>query len=182
MPSITRPLIIIGIDPGSRRTGFGVIEVKGEEVRHLNHGVIVLVDEGGFPQRMRALSDSLRGILAKYNPHHVAVEKIFLGKSAESAFQLGHARGVVLAEAARSGAVISEYATRAVKKGVAGSGAASKEEVQTTLQKLLRLVRLVNLDASDALALAYFQSQRTLIEHRQLRMRGPEKWGPDEVL
>ena len=175
----SQPLIIIGIDPGSRRTGFGVIEVRGEEVRHVNHGVIVLMDEGSFPERMRALSDSLRGLLEKYTPHHIAVEKIFLGKSAESAFQLGHARGVVLAEAARTGAVISEYATRAVKKGVAGSGAASKEEVQTTLQKLLRLVKLVNLDASDALALAYFQSQRTLMAHRQLRSTGPRRPRPE---
>lgn len=158
--------VIVGVDPGSHRTGFGILEVRGETVRHLNHGVIVLSDEAGFPRRMLALADSLQMILKKHNPHAVSIEKIFLGKNPESAFQLGHARGVVLSEAARSGAEIHEYATRAVKKGVAGSGGASKEEVQTTLQKLLGLVKLVNLDASDALALAYYHSQKILAESR----------------
>jgi crossover junction endodeoxyribonuclease RuvC len=164
-------MIIMGIDPGSQRTGFGIIRVEGDEVRHLNHGVIVLSDEGAFPHRMRALSDSLQTILQKHPPQMIVVEKIFLGKNPESAFQLGHARGVVLCEAARSGAHLHEYATRAVKKGVTGNGGASKEEVQTALQKLLRLVKLVNLDASDALALAYFQSQKVLAERRSLRFR-----------
>lgn len=169
MLSMSTPenLIIVGIDPGSHRTGFGILEMKGEEIHHLNHGVIMLSDEANFPQRMLALGESLQMLLKKHVPHQIAVEKIFLGKSPESAFQLGHARGVVLAESARSGAQIHEYATRSVKKGVTGNGGATKEEVQTTLQKLLGLVKLVNLDASDALALAYFQSQQVLSERRQ---------------
>lgn len=165
------PLIILGIDPGSHRTGFGLIEVTGEKIRHLNHGVIVLSDEASFPARMLALGDSLHMLMKKHVPQIISVEKIFLGKSPESAFQLGHARGVVLAESARSGAQIHEYATRAVKKGVTGNGGASKEDVQTALQKLLGLVKLVNLDASDALALAVFQSQKTLAEGRMERLK-----------
>ena len=165
------PLIVVGIDPGSRRTGFGILEVRGEEIRHMNHGVIMLSDEAGFPQRMLALADSLQMIFQKHTPQVISIEKIFLGKNPESAFQLGHARGVVLSEAARSGASIHEYATQSVKKGVTGTGAATKEQVQTTLQKLLRLVKLVNLDASDALALAYFQSQKMLAESRLERIK-----------
>lgn len=150
---------ILGIDPGSLRTGFGVIEFDGERVRHLNHGVILL-DEKDLSRRLCALSESLQEIFAKYRPHHVAIEKIFLGKNADSAFKLGHARGVVLAEACRCDAEVFEYATRLVKKGVAGTGAASKEDVQKALKAQLQLVRLVNLDASDALALALFHSFR----------------------
>lgn len=151
--------IILGIDPGSQRTGFGVIEVNGDNIRHLNHGVIVLTDQKDFNLRLRDLGDCLASLIKKYSPEAIVVEKIFLGKSAQSAFQLGHARGVVLAEAARSGAIVYEYATRVVKKGVTGSGGASKEEVQRVLQKLLQIATLVNFDASDALALALYQTQ-----------------------
>lgn len=164
--SSEKPLILVGIDPGSHRTGFGILEIRGEKVKHLNHGVILLSDEANFPARMLALADSLQMLLKQHAPDQVVVEKIFLGKSPESAFQLGHARGVVLSEAARSGAPIFEYATRSVKKGVTGNGGASKEEVQSCLQKLLGLVKLVNLDASDALALAYYQSQVCLAQDR----------------
>jgi crossover junction endodeoxyribonuclease RuvC len=165
------PLIILGVDPGSHRTGFGLIEVTGERIRHLNHGVIMLSDEASFPAKMLALGESLQMLMKKHGPKVIAVEKIFLGKSPESAFQLGHARGVVLAESARSGAQICEYATRSVKKGVTGNGGASKEDVQTALQKLLGLVKLVNLDASDALALAVYQSQKTLTATREKKLR-----------
>jgi crossover junction endodeoxyribonuclease RuvC len=163
------PIIIVGIDPGSHRTGFGILELKGDEIRHLNHGVIMLSDEASFAHRMLALGESLQMLLKKHEPQMISVEKIFLGKNPESAFQLGHARGVVLAEAARSGASLFEYATRSVKKGVTGNGGATKEEVQTTLQKILGLVKLVNLDASDALALAYFQCQQVVAERRQAK-------------
>ncbi len=162
--------VIVGIDPGSQRTGFGVLEIRGEEIKHLSHGVIVLSDEDTFAKRMLALGETLRVILKKHDPQVISIEKIFLGKNPHSVFQLGHARGIVLAESARSGAAIFEYATRVVKKGVTGNGGATKEEVQTTLQKLLRLVKLVNLDASDALALAYHQSQIQIAEGRMKKM------------
>lgn len=149
---------MLGIDPGSQRTGFGVVEFSDERIRHINHGVIMVDDEPTFSHRLLALSQSLQEIVSKYQPHHVIIEKIFLGKSADSAFKLGHARGIALSEAARCGAEVFEYATRLVKKGVAGTGAASKEQVQQALKAQLRIDRLVNLDASDALALALFHS------------------------
>lgn len=147
-------LIFVGIDPGSIKTGFGVIEVSGSEVRHINHGVILLADETTFSDRLLALSDSLQMIFKKYKASHVIIEKIFLGKNPDSAFKLGHARGIAMAEAARAGTQIHEYATRVVKKSVAGTGAASKEQVQLALKARLRLSHIVNFDASDALAMA----------------------------
>lgn len=163
--------IIVGLDPGSLKTGFGVVEVRGNDIRHVNHGVILLADEAGFPERLLALSDSLKMILKKYEVSQIVIEKMFLGKSAESAFKLGHARGVVMAEAARSGAQIFEYATRAVKKSVAGTGAASKEEVQKALMSQLRLRQIVNLDASDALALAVHHAQEWRTQLKILKMK-----------
>lgn len=151
-------LIFVGIDPGSIKTGFGVIEVQGDNIRHINHGVILLADEAGFPERLLALSDSLQMIFKKYEAQHVIVEKIFMGKNADSAFKLGHARGVALTEAMRAGARLFEYTTRAVKKGVAGSGASSKEQVQISLKTILRLNQIVNMDASDALAMAVYHA------------------------
>ncbi len=155
---------ILGIDPGSRKTGFAVLEIDGEAMKHLNHGVIQLESEAELGERLRDLSESLSGILAKYKPDHVVIEKIFMGKSADSAFKLGHARGVAMSESAKSGAKIFEYATREVKKAVSGTGAASKEEVQVALRHLLRLSGLVNFDGSDALALTVCHAQKVWTE------------------
>jgi len=146
--------IILGVDPGSKKTGFGLIEVQGSRLIHLNHGVILL-DEESFAGRLRELGLFFSDLLKKYQPHHVVVEKIFLGKNADSAFKLGHARGVIMYKAALSGAEVFEYATRVVKKSVTGNGGAEKDQVQATLQALLRVNSICSLDASDALAMAY---------------------------
>lgn len=147
-------MIILGIDPGSRITGFGVLKINGNVIEHVSHGVILLNADDAFAIRMRDLSEGMREIVAKYKPGQVSVEKIFLGKNADSAFKLGHARGVVLSESARNGALVFEYATRVVKKGIVGNGAASKEQVQLALQRLLNIKAITRIDASDALALA----------------------------
>lgn len=162
--------IFVGIDPGSLKTGFGVLEVRGDEFRHVNHGVILLADEAGFPERLLALSDSLQMIFKKYEATHVIVEKIFMGKNADSAFKLGHARGIALSEAARAGARLFEYTTREVKKGVAGTGAATKEQVQLSLKTMLRLTQITNLDASDALAMAVHHAHEWRSRERLARL------------
>ncbi|PWU14550.1 MAG: crossover junction endodeoxyribonuclease RuvC [Bdellovibrio sp.] len=153
--------IFLGIDPGSLKTGFGVLcfDVTGM-LRHMAHGVVEMDGQLPLAQRLSELSESLQTLFQKYRPHHVIVEKIFLGKSAESAFKLGHARGVVIAQAIRSGARLSEYATREVKKAVAGNGGACKDSVQKAVCSHLRLRSVVSLDASDALALAIYHSYR----------------------
>jgi crossover junction endodeoxyribonuclease RuvC len=147
--------LILGVDPGSRITGFGLVRVqRGGHLEHVAHGVIVMDAEGGFPRRMMELGSAFREIMEKYRPNHVSIEKIFLGKNADSAFKLGHARGVTMYESVRGGAEVFEFATRLVKKSVTGDGGASKEQVQVVLKALLRLQKIDRLDASDALAMA----------------------------
>lgn len=165
--------LILGVDPGSRITGFGLIRVqRGGQLEHVNHGVIVMDPEAGFPKRMLQLGTAFQEIMKKYHPTHVAIEKIFLGKNADSAFKLGHARGVVMYEAVCGGAEVFEYATRLVKKGVTGDGAASKEQVQAVLKALLRLPKIERLDASDALAMACHHAYE--IQKQQLVRRAIE--------
>lgn len=153
--------VIMGIDPGSLRTGFGVVKTTNGRADHIVHGVIML-DEKSLSDRLQALSETLRELFDRHRPQHCVVEKIFLGKNADSAFKLGHARGVVLAEAARAKSLIFEYATRSVKKGVTGHGGADKEQVSLAVRAQLQLQKLVNYDASDALALALHHSQRNV--------------------
>lgn len=151
-------LTILGVDPGSRITGFGVIRIDGDRIEHINHGVILLDEKTSFPERIIELGQAFKEVMARYQPHEVVIEKIFLGKNADSAFKLGHARGVVMYEAGVAGAVVHEYATRVVKKGVTGNGGASKEDVQFILQSLLKLKAITRIDASDALAMAVHHS------------------------
>jgi crossover junction endodeoxyribonuclease RuvC len=147
-------LTILGVDPGSRITGFGVIKVQNGQIEHINHGVILLDADASFPTRMTELGESFREVMEKYRPNHVVIEKIFLGKNADSAFKLGHARGVIMYEAGLGKSQVAEYATRVVKKGVTGNGGSSKEDVQAVLKMLLRLTSINRIDASDALAMA----------------------------
>jgi crossover junction endodeoxyribonuclease RuvC len=147
-------MIILGVDPGSRITGFGVVQIERDRIIHINHGVIVMDTDAGFAGRMKELGSSFREVMAKYKPQQVVIEKIFLGKNADSAFKLGHARGVIMYEAGLGDSEVFEYATRVVKKGVTGNGGASKEDVQAVLQVLLNIKAIQRIDASDALAMA----------------------------
>lgn len=147
--------LILGIDPGSRRTGFGVLQVTGDRVSHVEHGVIRLREELPLAERLRDLHRALTGLYERLPVTSTVVEKIFFGKSADSAFKLGHARGVCLLVSAQHGVPLAEYAARFVKKCVTGSGAASKDHVQMVMFNLLRLpAGDMAHDASDALALA----------------------------
>jgi crossover junction endodeoxyribonuclease RuvC len=166
-------LTILGVDPGSRITGFGVIHVRDGQIEHINHGVILLDTDAGFPQRMSELGLAFREVMEKYRPDHVVIEKIFLGKNADSAFKLGHARGVIMSEAGIAKAQVSEYATRVVKKGVTGNGGASKEDVQAILLAMLRITKINRIDASDALAMAChhaFEMKKKLILQRAVSL------------
>lgn len=166
--------IIVGIDPGSRVTGFGVLEVQPNAIRHISHGIIQLPVAENFSHRLAVLAESLRELFARYQPTEVAIEKVFLGKNADSAFKLGHARGVAMCESTLAGAQVFEYATRLVKKGVAGKGSADKLEVQLMIQRLLQLPRIDHLDASDALALAYYHATQSIGQKRLQRTQMKE--------
>lgn len=167
-------LRILGLDPGSRVTGYGIIEFNGREARYLKHGALNIFSQNAeFSQRLVLLGRGLRQILEEYRPQHVAIERVFLGRNADSAFKLGHARGVAVYESTLMGCEVHEYATREVKKGVTGNGAAEKSEVMSVLYRLLNISLQSNpsgnqsesFDASDALALAYFHTQKLQLQN-----------------
>jgi crossover junction endodeoxyribonuclease RuvC len=152
--------IILGIDPGSRFTGWGVIETekvgkgpRSAELTCLGQGVIELPEKKPLAFRLAAIDEALDKIVRQYRPDVFSVERVFLGKNPDSAFKLGHARGIVLAVAGRHRLTVHEYATRSAKKMLTGNGAATKEQVQFIIENLLR-IRESRLDATDALALA----------------------------
>lgn len=161
---------ILGIDPGSRFTGFAALKVSGDHFELVRAGVFTLDAEKEFSRRLLKLSQNLQELVEVFRPHYVVVEKIFLGRNADSAFKLGHARGVVLCEGQRQGAKIVEYATRSVKKGVVGTGAADKEQVALALRQLLGLRVPMSVDASDALAMAYFHASELIRAERMGRL------------
>lgn len=148
--------LILGLDPGTRRAGFGLVGVDGNRLTHVEHGVIRLKETDPLAARLAVLEKALRDIFRRHPITVTVVEQVFLGKNADSAFKLGHARGVCLMAAARHGVTVEEYAARYVKKCVTGSGAASKESVQLVVFQLLGLrgAAQTAFDASDALSLA----------------------------
>ncbi len=133
--------LILGLDPGTRVAGFGIISVEGDKLSHVESGVIRLSESDPLHARLRVLHLGLQGLFERHKIHTAVVEKIFFGKNADSAFKLGHARGVCLLATASAGAGFEEYAARYVKKCVTGNGAASKDHVQMIVQASLKLSR-----------------------------------------
>lgn len=159
--------IILGLDPGSRRAGFGLVRVTGDKMEHIDHGVIRLDERAALGERLARLHEELLKIYSQFPIKRTAVEKIFFGKNADSAFKLGHARGVCLLVSAQHGVGVSEYAARYVKKCVTGSGAASKDHVQLVITNLLGLkVAPLAFDAADALALAVTHARVKDVDER----------------
>ncbi|MGB5325858.1 MAG: crossover junction endodeoxyribonuclease RuvC [Pseudomonadales bacterium] len=146
--------IILGIDPGSQVTGYGLVACAGGVPRYLASGCIRLVGEPSMSARLERLYRSLQEIASEYQPTEAAIEQVFVGKSASSALKLGQARGVAMLAAAQSGLPVFEYAARAIKQAVAASGAADKAQVQAMVVRLLNLNGTPAADAADALAVA----------------------------
>ncbi len=144
-------IMILGIDPGSRFTGYAVIDLSNE---YVTSGVINLSSKKEFKNKLFFLSQQLDQLYTQYNISYLSLEKIFLGKNADSAFKLGHARGVCLLSAGRHGAHVFEYAAKYVKKIATGSGSSDKLTVQSILNKVYQ-TQILKEDESDALALAY---------------------------
>ncbi|MES2965981.1 MAG: crossover junction endodeoxyribonuclease RuvC [Bdellovibrionota bacterium] len=151
--------IILGIDPGSLFTGFGLVKSDGSRIEHLSHGVIAAPSSIDFHERIGIISREIEALIQRTKPDIAVIERIFLGKNADSAFKLGHARGVAMAAAVRADCEFVEYAARAVKKGITGSGTSSKEQVQLVLFAALGIRSGASADASDALALAYYHAR-----------------------
>ena len=164
-------MIILGIDPGSRFLGYGVISVQGQIQKVLDYGVLKFNSETPLSERLHEIGSGVQALFNKYKPDHLSLEKIFLGKNAESAFKMGHARGVIIYEALIAGCQVYEYATRVVKKGITGNGGSEKEHVRTVVCHLLRIPILKSLDASDALAMACFHSSQLHILEIKKKMK-----------
>ena len=145
--------IILGIDPGSRMTGFGVIRKIGQKIEYITSGCI-RCGEGEIPDRLNVIFKSVGALIDQCQPNEFAIERAFMGKNADSALKLGQARGVALVVAAQKELPVFEYAPRAIKQAVAGNGGADKSQIQQMVQTLLKLPGKPQADAADALAIA----------------------------
>lgn len=163
--SLQKKVRVLGVDPGSQNTGYGLIELthasgRGQKVHLAAQSLGVLSSKASdFSGRLLEIGTEFGALLDRYQPDVLAVEKIFLAKNVDSAFKLGHARGILIFQGLKRGIQLHEIATRVVKKIVTGSGAADKIQVQKSLQFLLKIppktFDSLPLDATDALALAY---------------------------
>lgn len=144
---------ILGIDPGSRRTGLGFIESRAQQVKHLHHEVVATADED-FPTRLKDIFDGVTAAIVSFRPQEVAIETVFLSKNPQSALKLGQARGAAICACVNAGLPVHEYAPRLIKNAVVGAGAADKTQVQYMIGVLLMLKGEIQSDAADALAVA----------------------------
>lgn len=147
--------IILGIDPGSRFTGYGVIEKKGREFSYLGSGCIKALSQGNdLASRLQTIFAGVSEIILQFNPDMFAIEQVFMAKNPDSALKLGQARGAAIVAATNSGLTISEYSARQIKQAVVGTGAADKSQVQHMVKSILKLPGTPQADAADALAVA----------------------------
>lgn len=154
-------MIILGVDPGTIITGFGIIEVERGKYSVLTYNVVKNYSDDSMPIRLKRIYDRICEIINHYHPDEFAIETAFYGKNAQSALKIGHARGVSILAAENYKIPIAEYSPREVKKAVTGNGAASKQQVQYMVQTQLKLRETPKyFDASDALAVAICHSFR----------------------
>jgi crossover junction endodeoxyribonuclease RuvC len=144
---------ILGIDPGSRFTGYGIIDVKGDRATAVDHGVIK-TGAGEFPERLGIIFRGVRDLVVEYRPTEVAVENVFVSKNASSALKLGQARGAAICAVICEELQVAEYTPRSVKQAIVGRGGADKVQVQHMVCVLLQLSETPAEDAADALAVA----------------------------
>ena len=155
-------MIVLGVDPGTLITGFGVVERVGSRVRLLGYGAIKNGSGERIATRLKLIYSGLDQIIKKHHPDEFAIETAFYGKNAQSAMKLGHARGVSLLAAVNADVPTAEYSPREVKKSVVGNGAASKDQVQFMVKNLLRMKETPRFyDSTDALAVALCHLHRT---------------------
>lgn len=145
---------LIGLDPGLRNTGWGIIDVDGNRLKHVADGTVRPDPKQDLASRLRDLHEGLARVLADFAPDEAAVEETFVNKNATSTLKLGEARGVVVLAPALAGLRVAEYSANRVKKSVVGAGHATKEQVQMMVGRLLPGCRFSGPDAADALAVA----------------------------
>ncbi len=160
------PTRLLGIDPGLRFMGWGLIEVDGNRLRHLADGVIATDGADSVPDRLRTLHAGLNALFDAWAPSEAAVEETYVNRSGSSTLKLGYARGVALLAPALAGIAVSEYGAMEVKRAVVGTGAATKEQVEMMVRRLLPGAGIKRADAADALAVAICHAH-----HRASRLR-----------
>jgi len=146
--------LILGIDPGLNRCGWGLVASEGSRLSYIAHGVIKPAQQQQLASRLLHLLEELDAVIAQHQPHECAVEETFVNSNARAALALGQARGVALAAAARRGVVVAEYAPTTIKKAVVGSGAADKTQVAFMVRRLLPTAGELTADSADALGVA----------------------------
>lgn len=161
--------IILGIDPGSRKTGFGLIEQQGSSLRYLTCGTIHVVSKGEVPARLGEIFARLTDVCQEWKPNEVSIEKVFMAHNPDSALKLGQARGAAITAAVSQQIPVFEYSARQVKQAVTGQGAALKHQVGHMVCRLLELDEAPQEDAADALAIAICHAHlRTSIQRLAL--------------
>ncbi len=159
---MTRPIRILGIDPGLRRTGWGVVEIAGNGLSFLGCGSVTTSDRDALAARLLAIHDGLMRILEEFKPDEAAVEATFVNKDANATLKLGQARGIAMVVPARAGVPVAEYAPNLVKKSIVGAGHGDKAQIRMMIGVLLPKAEPSSDDAADALAIAV-----THAHHRQ---------------
>jgi len=160
---------ILGIDPGSRITGFGIIETEGNRLRHVDNGIITSNPNEPLAIRLKTIYDGVARVISGYRPEAVAVEQIFLARNPQAALVLGHARGTAMLAAVNAGLAVHEYSALQVKSAVVGYGRAAKPQVQQMVKVLLNLPEIAQEDAADALGVAICHAHSRALNQTLLR-------------
>ena len=145
---------ILGIDPGLRITGFGVLDISGQKLAYVTSGCIKTPQQGSLSERLKAILDGLAEVIAECKPEQIALEKVFVNANPQSTLLLGQARGTAICAAVMHDLPVAEYTALQVKQAVVGNGHARKEQVQEMVKRLLQLAGAPSPDAADALACA----------------------------
>lgn len=153
-PSSVSPIVIFGIDPGSHKTGYGVIRVLRSQRLYVGSGIITTDNKAPMPERLKVIFKGLQQLISQYHPNQFSVEKVFLARNPDSALKLGQARGAAICATAISDQPVYEYSAREIKLAVVGTGSASKMQVAHMVKALLGLSGDIREDAADALAAA----------------------------
>lgn len=151
---MTNAIRILGLDPGLRRTGWGVVVAEGARLSHVAHGVIAPIDSLSLAERLLVLFSGVQAIIQAHAPDEAAVEETFMTANGQSTLKLGHARAAVMIAPAAAGLPVAEYAAKVVKKAVVGTGGADKTQVAFMIARLLPAAGSPTADAADALAVA----------------------------
>lgn len=151
-------MIILGIDPGSRRTGFGLIDNHATRIEYIHSGHI-RVEGAALPERLGHIFAAIGEVIRQYNPEQMGIENVFMARNADSALKLGQARGAAICAAHQAGLEIAEYAPREIKQAIVGTGAANKEQIEHMVKRLLGLRQKLQSDEADGLAIAICHAQ-----------------------